>query len=222
MAISYTRFLYLCVVIGCLFAPVSCSKGLQTQTQVYQNDFENNTEPDITGGRIFSYNRTKVLGRYNNAGFKLNLNDLPDHDLVKITFDLYIHDSWDGNSTVGGGVGGPDIWELSVDGAEYISTTFSNLPCPQTCSPQSYPRNYSNNNTNPRTGASQVDLPAVCTPLEEGGGTSVYKISKTVEHSKNALILECIDRLKQDNTADKLCDESWSVDNLTIDVIKLN
>lgn len=211
--------LIFCALLICCF---SCSKGPQTETIVYENDFEQNDLTGVTNGQFFSFNNSTVLGRYNNSGFKIQVNDLPEHDLVQISFDLYIHDSWDGNSTVGSGVGGPDIWEMKVDGTTYISTTFSNLPCQSTCSPQSYPGNYSNNNTNPRTGAFLVDLPSVCVPAAQGGGSSLYKISKTIRQTESTLVLECIDQLIQDNAADRLCDESWSVDNVIIKAVTLN
>ena len=34
--------------------------------------------------------------------------------------------------------------------------------------------------------------------------------------------MRCSDELKQDNIGDELCDESWSVDNLTVKSIKID
>ena len=53
---------------------------------------------EIDGGGIVYYNGTNVIGDFNNDGFNLNLNDIGDHDYITISFDLYIHGSWDGNT----------------------------------------------------------------------------------------------------------------------------
>ena len=51
----------------------------------------------IDGGDIMFFNETNVIGDFNNDGFILFLEDVGDHDYVFISFDLYIHGSWDGN-----------------------------------------------------------------------------------------------------------------------------
>ena len=195
----------------------ACQKGPQEEMVVYTNDFETNNLAQIDTGLIASFNDTQVLGRYNKSGFSLRLNDLPRHDLVKISFDLYIHDSWDGN---GAAPDGPDLWSLEVDGVSYIRTTFSNNDC-FWCLPQSYPFNYPNNNQVPKTGAVIPSLASVC-PSNNPKGTSMYRIVKTVRHEANTLSVRCFDELIQSNVADQLCDESWSVDNLVITTTNLD
>ncbi|MGB4774734.1 MAG: hypothetical protein WBP45_06165 [Daejeonella sp.] len=200
---------------------ISCSKGPQKETEVYKNDFENNDLLNFTNAKITAYNNSQVLGRYNSEGFTAQVGNLPKHDLLRITFDLYIHDSWDGNQEA---IGGPDIWEFKADGNTYISTTFSNTPCaPGTfCPPQSYPANYLNNNNFPLAGAYRTDLPGACSLSGNPGGTIQYKIEKIIRHSANQLTIHCFDKLVQTNTADPLCDESWSIDNLQVKAIQLN
>ncbi|MFD0750822.1 hypothetical protein ACFQZS_11770 [Mucilaginibacter calamicampi] len=197
----------------------SCKDKASEQTQVYNNDFESNNLSQITNGQIEQFNGTAVLGRYNNGNFTLKLDNLPAHDLITISLDLYIHDSWDGNKQ---DVDGPDIWQLLVDGGLYVNTTFSNTTCGvnEFCSPQSYPLDYPNNYNNPKTGAYRINLPAACKPTEPRG-TSVYKIVKTISHSNSTLLLQCLDKLVQPNAPDPKCDESWSIDNLNIKAIKL-
>ncbi|HVW97763.1 MAG TPA: hypothetical protein VHA56_17445 [Mucilaginibacter sp.] len=202
------------VVIPLLWM-LSCTKKVENQAVIYNNDFENGDLSNITNGVISTFNKTAVLGQYNDDGFILKLNGLPKHDLITITFDLYIHDSWDGNKTT---PDGPDIWKMIVDGSTYINTTFSNADCKpgDFCSPQSYPADYPNNYNNPRTGAYRTDLPGICSWKTSPIGTSMYKISKTFKHSANTLILQCLDKLVQTNAPDPKCDESWSVDNIKI------
>ena len=195
-----------------------CRKGPQQADIIYSNDFENNDLKGFTGGQISAYNNSMVLGRYNKGGFELKLSQLPKHDLVEISFDLFIHDSWDGNLT---DVGGPDIWKMEIEGSDFIRTTFNNNDC-VSCLPQSYPFNYLNSNQNPRTGAYQTDLPGACLWADKSRGTSLYKIVKTVSHNTATFSMKCIDELFQSNTVNQVCDESWSVDNLVIKTIKLD
>jgi hypothetical protein len=43
------------------------------------------------------------LGEFGSQAITLTLQDLPDHSLVTITFDLYLIRSWDGNTLVNTG-----------------------------------------------------------------------------------------------------------------------
>src|ERR1700761_7098436 len=145
---------------------ICCKTHVSNEVVVYSNDFENGDLSKVTNGIITQYNGSAVLGQYNckaaNKGyFNVSLQNLPKHDLITITFDLYIHDSWDGNKPA---PDGPDIWEMIVDGSNYINTTFSNSTCGinEFCAPQAYPMDYPNSYNNPKTGAYRTDLPGVC------------------------------------------------------------
>lgn len=202
-----------------LLTVLSCKDKIAASNEVYNNDFQTGNLNNLSGGVIEDYNGTKVLGRYNNSGFTLSLNNLPAHDLISVSFYLYIHDSWDGNSMF---PDGPDIWEMYVDGDPYMSTSFSNFPCgaAELCRPQSYPNNYPNNFNNPKTGAAVVNLPPAC-KLTIPNGTSLYKITKTFAHTGGAVSIKCFDKLSQTNDPNPKCDESWSVDNFNVKAIKL-
>jgi hypothetical protein len=215
--IKHIHFLIVLLVL------TSCAKNVDSNVEVYNNDFENNNLQDLTAGTVVSYNGTKVLGTYNNGGFILKLDDLPNHNLIDITFDLYIHDSWEGNQQLQDNAAGPDIWQMIVNGRTYINTTFSNIGClpGNFCPPQSYPLDYPNNNSNPKSGASQTNLPGYCSQTSNPTGTSLYKIHKTINHSESTLLIQCLDQLKQKNTADPKCDESWSIDNIKINAINI-
>src|ERR1700761_4581527 len=131
------------VVALCATFLVSCNTHVNNQVQVYNNDFENNNLSGITNGVISQFNSSSVLGPYNKGFFILSVANIPKHNLITITFDLYIHDSWDGNKNP---PDGPDIWEMLVDGNAYTYTTFSNDQClpGNFCSPQAYPFDYPN------------------------------------------------------------------------------
>ncbi len=206
-----------------LFTLSSCSKTVQKATEVYFNDFETGNLDDIKNGYLYEYNGSTVLGRYNQSGFELLLTNLPTHDLIEISFDLFIHDSWDGNKLGIDGVDGPDIWKMLIDEELYINASFLNIACVNAngvfCPPQSYPANYPNSNNYPRKGAYRINLPGACHPE---GTTTWYKITKTISHSKSTLLLQCVDQLVQKNTDDPNCDESWSIDNIKVNAIKLD
>lgn len=208
--------LFLSVIVN------SCKNQVQSEVVVYNNTFENSNLSGIKDGTITQFNNTSVLGQYNNSGFTLSLSDLPNHQLITIAFDLYIHDSWDGNRL---SPDGPDIWQMLVDNNTYISASFSNDSCPTGggvfCPPQSFPLNYPNNYSNPKKGAYKTDLPGVCKLIADPNGTTLYKIVKSFKHSDRTLLLQCLDKLLQTNTSTPKCDESWSVDNIVIKAITL-
>jgi hypothetical protein len=200
----------------------TCKKEVKSEQVVYSNDFESGNLNNITGGTLTSFNGTHVLGRYNTGGFSLNVPDLPKHDLVEVSFDLYIHDTWDGNN-LDNGYAGPDLWSLVLDGGVYIHTSFSNSSCGVGvfCPPQSYPNDYPNSNHNPKAGAFRTDLPGACYLSSSPNGTTEYKITKQISHTGKTLQVQCLGNLVQKNVTDQLCDESWSIDNLNIKVITL-
>ena len=107
---------------------ICCKTHVSNEVVVYSNDFENGDLSKVTNGIITQYNGSAVLGQYNckaaNKGyFNVSLQNLPKHDLITISFDLYIHDSWDGNKPA---PDGPDIWQMLVDGNKYVYATNTN------------------------------------------------------------------------------------------------
>jgi hypothetical protein len=207
---------------------------------VYENNFEDYKLDKIDGGSISIYNNTNVIGNYNNDGFTIHLNNLGAHDYVYISFDLYIHGSWDGNFNGfnlndHGYEDKPDLWimELRPDMNNYQSldfhqfkTTFSNSECwPNYCFRQSYPNKFPFEN-NPKRGSIETDLEKQC--FQEGWNnkkTTLYKIEKGFNHQGDALVVRFYDELFQPNAINSFgnsiekCDESWSMDNIKIRVI---
>lgn len=214
------KIIFLCFVV-LLFN--SCAKSINSDVEVYSNDFESGNLVGITQGVISTFNGSKVLGNYNNGQFNLTINDLPSHDLVDISFDLYIHDSWEGNQSYQDSLTGPDIWQLNIDNKSYVNATFCNFDCIEGnfCPPQSYPSNYPTASNNPKSGASRTDLPGFCSESDKPDGTTLYKIHKSISHSNKTLLIQCLDKLIQKNVTDRKCDESWSIDNIKVRIINL-
>ena len=212
-----------------LISVFSCSTSddqLQRNELVYNNDFESGDLDAIDGAQLMTFNNTTVLGNFNNDGFTLNLNNIGPHDFIYISFDLYIHDSWDGNFN-NIDPDQPDSWyiELRPDIDTYPTipfnvweTSFSNGVCNAVyCLRQSYPEVFPFENL-PREGSSRL-LPGLCSLASNEDGTSLYTIEKGFEHTGNALLIRFYDQLYQPNAFDKRCDESWSLDNLKVRVI---
>ena len=202
---------------------------------VYENNFESEKLEYIDGGIISKFNNTNVIGNYNNDGFVIHLENIKDHDFVFISFDLFINGSWDGNLNGFKENDKPDLWSLEFKpdmdlyrdpDHDIWKTTFSNSPCwPNYCLRQSYPETYPFEN-NPMTGSIKNNLPKTCNNSFFGGETSLYKIEKGFKSSGNSIILRFSDELYQPNAIDKdgipqeKCDESWSMDNIKIRIMK--
>ncbi|NBO48711.1 MAG: hypothetical protein EBU80_03120 [Chitinophagia bacterium] len=83
----------------------SCTKNLTELNVVYQNDFNRSSLKNIvtfdyygaTKNKLFFFNGSKVLGPFNNAGADFNIDTIPEHNILEVSFDLYTHDNWEGN-----------------------------------------------------------------------------------------------------------------------------
>ncbi len=205
----------------------SCDQDLQTSQIIYFNDFEAPLGDEITNKQVLDFQGNLVLGDFNKESVSINLNDIPDHAAVVVRLDLYVHGSWDGNGDVDGIVG-PDIWELSVDDwvifdssnaiERKFSTTFSNGNCVSSfCQRQSYPDRFPGS-FNPRSGSFSSNFFGVCSRLNEIGGSSLYRIEKSFRHKGQSISIRFSDVLVQNNMNDQKCDESWSIDNVEVEI----
>ena len=201
---------------------------------IYENDFENNKLEKIDGGSITYFNDTNLLGDFNNDGFILFLDNVGQHDYFFISFDLYIHGSWDGNFNGFANDDRADKWIMEINpdmrlfkdpSSDNFTTTFSNSPCwSNYCLRQSYPNNYPYEN-NPKTGSYKVDLDSRCKSNFFGGPTTLYQIEKGFKSSGDNIVVRFFDELYQPNAIDKdgipqtKCDESWSIDNIRVRMI---
>lgn len=217
-----------CCIVGSL--TIGCQDELASSEIVYSNDFDSGNLENIEGGLFTMFNGSLVIGNYNNDGFSIFLNELPEHNYISVSFDLYIHDTWDGNSN-GLNPDAPDSWVMEVNSGITPSstssfngfrTTFSNGPCDGIlCLIQSYPSTFPFTRR-PRTGARNANLPGLCALSGDPDGTSLYNIQRTFHHKDRALVLRFFDELFQSNVPDQKCDESWSMDNINIRTLKIN
>lgn len=209
------------VILIAMFLSLSCTKSLQKDTVVYENNFDSDMTDGIYNALISEYHGSKVLGRYSTGGFDLYVEELPEHDLIEVSFDLYIHDNWRGNSLTGIN-DSCDIWIMNFDGRNEKYTTFSNNQCKDdSCRFQAYPGTFPFPSNPSGANAARTDLPGVCSLKGVSGGTSKYRIKRTTYHQSKTFHLGCYAQLYAHRiSADPLCAASWSIDNLTIKAIK--
>ncbi len=162
-------------------------------TGVVGSEWSRQIPTDVTpvGARRF-------LGQFSNDTVSLSLSGLAPHTDATVSFDLYLINSWDGNSNVYG----PDRWSLGVQGGPtLLDTTFSNVSSEN----QAYPDAYPVGNYPARTGASESNS------LGYGGfGDTVYHITETFAHSAGSLVLNFAENAPAFDT------ESWGIDNVSV------
>ncbi len=152
----------------------------------------------------FTYNGSKVLGFFHNDTLQFKLGRLIPHDSVEIAFDLYIHDTWEGDCSLTG----PDQLTWQLDQQNSVSNTFSN----NTSCTQSYAM-FNSGSFPAKQDASQTGLPRRCFN-NSSANTTLYRISKKFAHQDTALQFKWIGTLI--DTELVACNESWSIDNFQI------
>ncbi|MGL6194727.1 MAG: hypothetical protein ACRC2T_07895 [Thermoguttaceae bacterium] len=119
---------------------------LPNGTTVYQNDFEKEV------GSAWSHDfrdidpmqKRTYLGEFYNENVTFTLNDLPQHQFIRVKFDLIIIGGIDGLVGYNSGFGA-DIWRLDIENEKnrrLIGTTFSNFRKDDYNQKQSYPDDY--------------------------------------------------------------------------------
>ena len=127
-------------LLGIIFFS-SCVETLESEQVVYSNNFSKLDLAEFENGKLFIFQNDTVAGYYHNEEVAVNLSSLPSHNLLKVTIEILVHDSWDGNPE--DSISGPDYWFFGIDNQETFRTTFSNSPCESTyCLYQSYPNAY--------------------------------------------------------------------------------
>ncbi len=196
----------------------SCSDTLESSELVYFNNFSKLDLKGFENGKLFIFEKDTLAGFYHNEEVAVNLGDLPTHNLLKITLDIAIHDSWDGNPK---GIDGPDYWFFGVDDQEIFRTTFSNSPCESLfCLYQSYPSTYFKQNV-PKSGAIRTNQPGLCLFGAFPNYTTRYSISQIITHSADSVRIYMNSELVG-GPLDPVCDESWSLAEIRVEALILN
>lgn len=219
---------FITLILLLVFSMTTCSdENIPSEIHFYFYDFETDYT-NLDSIYVSEFDGDKVMGPFNNDGFSMHWEDLPKHDFVKLTFDLYIHDTWEGNTNgLNNGLPDHDAWFIEFDPhlnlkpheKIYFETTFSNGGCfPGYCLAQSYPNQYPFYNK-AKEGATKF-LKGRCIYSDSPFGSTMYKIEKVFPHTNREMVVSFYDQLKQQGTFPHLCEESWSMDNLSISFIK--
>ena len=197
---------------------------------VYSNDFENG----VAAGKEWSNDHIDVtpkdarhfLGPFITDKVTLKLEKLPKHKYIRISLDLFIVGTWDGNTEFGthGDRIGPDSWRMDVDkGMVLVDATFSNLDgfgyrSPRDSRRQSYPGVLSGESYAPRTGAAENSvLGFEFTGFDNANHSldAIYKMSFLIPHDavEIAFNFKGADCLAPDG------DEYWGLDNVKVEAL---
>ena len=190
-------------------------QGQECET-VYFNDFEYQAGPEWSNDNIdvTPIGERHFLGQFGNDSVTLSLSNLPSHIKVRLTFDLYVIRTWDGDDVNGYGL---DLWSLKFnDDTKLIETTFCNHEGSPT-NTQSYPDNYPGSGMPPLTGAAETFSLGYTFTIGDGSTInedSVYNMSFTITDSNQSISFNFAGSGLQD-----LTDESWGLDNVWVEII---
>jgi hypothetical protein len=146
------------------------------------------------------YNRTLV-----EQTIRLTLGDLPPHEKLRVSLDLYLLKSWDGNSPRYG----PDRLRIAVAGGPtLLDASFSNnRKVAREGSDQDYP-----NPKSPPQSASR----STNTLAYEFFGDAIYHFEFAIAHDRRQVQLDFTSSLFEGKGTN---DESWGLDNVRVDAI---
>ena len=169
----------------------------------YQNDFETKEVGSEWSRSLISTTPSgrEFLGKFANDRVILQLESLPKHRYIVVSFDLFVMASWDGNDLRWG----PDIWTFIVDDSlTLVNASFSTKRSAE----QSYPDVYQKASHPAYTGATERQ-----TLGYEAGGVrdAVYAMHFSFPHDSDTVKLLFKGEGLQDIT-----DESWGLDNIRV------
>lgn len=223
--------LFQSVLIGIIFGTLlGCSVNQVEELVVYKNTYEEfsplnqfNIDNTFTiyhrtQESYFDFNGSRNFGRFETGGFTQVIEGLKDHQYVKIEFDFFVHDKWEGNGEPGVG---EDVLIFNIDNSSIHFSSIINTKClDRNCEAmQSFPATIGLQSNPENAGVFDPTLPGVCHFKDEIGGSKQIKISKLFPHVSEELRVTIASGIK--NAGPDLCLKSWSVDNLKISTINL-
>ena len=195
----------------------ACKKNITIREKIYFEDAEDGIANNVSaitgtgnsyGSMVRPFAGTNVIGNFNNTVLNLVIDNMPNHNMVYVSFDLYTHDRWEGNRV--GLPGIVDVWNVRVNEEFHLSTTFSNIRS----QPQSFPEWIGDSKNISRGNAIDTLLPGNCLWEAKPNGTSKYKIAFARPHTSSNFTLSLNDALQG-----SYCEKSWSIDNILIEAI---
>ncbi|MHC4748589.1 MAG: leucine-rich repeat domain-containing protein [Planctomycetota bacterium] len=192
---------------------------------VYSDDFEGQVGPEWSrpDRDVTPIGERGFLGQFGNDTVTLTMQDLLAHGYVKLSFDLFIIRTWDGESRqsppdLPTGPG-PDIWSLTTDnGPPLLYATFDNhhMEPYKDWHRQSYPQEHTKGDMLPQTGAVEkntLGYQHYFATEQLHNADSVYQLTFTIPHAASRLDIDFAAFGLQ-----PLADESWGLDNVRVEV----
>ncbi len=198
--------------------------------RVYANDFENSAGKEWSADKIevTPKENRRFLGLFTTEKLTLKLEKLPKHQFVRVSCDLFIMMTWDGNATTTKGGSsriGPDSWRMSIeDGPTLVDATFSNhdfannTRAPKEALTQSYPSVLSGESYPAKTGAAERNTLGYEWNWNDGVNRpmdSVYRLSFIVPHDAAQVQFN----FQGGGALQPGDDECWGLDNVSVDVL---
>lgn len=182
-----------------------------TPTVVYFEDFEDPHGPEwSSAARTQDGQGRTFLGPFTTSEITLSLTGLPTHSKLRIEFDLFVLDSWDGNGhNFGGGTFLADVWRFTGPDGSVFDTTFScTSPAFHNINVrQAYPQAYPGGDNPPGTGAAESANFYGNPSFED----SRYELLFEKPHAGTGAIFKF--------AGFGLDDESWGLDNVKVTAI---
>jgi len=188
---------------------------------VYQNDFETKKVDGWSKDKLSETPKGECtfLGNFGAERVTLTLKDLPKHKFIRVSFDLYVIRTWDGETTQEsfGEAVGPDVFTFQIDDRPAaVRCTFSNLPKRESVDRQSYPFSSPGVGVPAQWGAKEKGTLGYMSSFDGGEQPcdSVYAFSLVLPHTADVLKLRFAGVNLQE-----LSDESWGLDNVKVEAL---
>ncbi len=178
---------------------------------VYENDFNESADDHWSSPKtaVIEKGDRHYLGAFGPEKISLSLNSIPEHEFIRIEFDLMLMNSWDGT-----GYYGPDIWQLVLGkDRRLIHASFNN--CGFICrnNRQSFPDNY-RKDIKHKCGTGAAETRTMGIFWQRPGIDSVYHFDLTFAHKQTGMTLNFTNF-----SADTIDDQYWGLDNVKISTV---
>jgi len=197
----------LTLLLSMLSIPAFTQDKSETAKEIYTEDFERGIGSEWSNSVSTTIDKSTVLGTFNESPVTLTLPNAPVNVNMTICFDVWVMDSWDGNSDIHG----PDVFSVALSpDRTLLSTTFSNTYDDPI---QSYPKTYGEEkmaNHAFTTGAAKTgEFNGHFTRFTD----SKYEICRTFLNTDELLNITFSAHLTQG-----MSDESFGLDNVSISI----
>jgi hypothetical protein len=184
------------------------------QLRVYGTDFStgittSNASWSTTTTTTSPNTKSTYLGPFSTdpASATLNLNNLPTNSALLISYRIHVINTMDGDCVV------PDSWSVEADGDTNVSWTTSYANYPDGCAAYPDAQSFDDDRFVPGTGAVVSNSLGEASP-GAGEMDSTYQRSLLLPHGGSTAAITFAGQGLQ-----SLEDESWGLDDVTVDVV---